>query len=110
MKTVDFSETFAASDLEVGRYRQLILFMKELRAKWPIKDFGKRVQIYKGGSILLIIPPTLKKWGTLVSACPCAPNFEKVGDILVSASVCVCVCVCVCVYVCAPVWGIEISS
>ena len=26
-----------------------------------------------------------------------APNFEKVGDILVSACPCVCVCVCVCV-------------
>ena len=25
-----------------------------------------------------------------------APNFEKVGDILVSACPCVCVCVCVC--------------
>ena len=31
-----------------------------------------------------------------------APNFEKVGDILVSACPCVCVCV--------RVWGIEISS
>ena len=32
-----------------------------------------------------------------------APNFEKVGDILVSACpyVCVCVCVCVCVYSCS---------
>ena len=28
MKTVDFSETIAACDLEVGRYRQLIEFMK----------------------------------------------------------------------------------
>ena len=28
MKTVDFSETFAASDLKVGRYRQLNEFMK----------------------------------------------------------------------------------
>ena len=28
MKTVDFSETIAASDLKVGRYRQLIDFMK----------------------------------------------------------------------------------
>ena len=32
-----------------------------------------------------------------------APNFEKVGDILVSACSCVCVCVCVCVYVCVCV-------
>ena len=28
MKTVDFSETFAACDLKVGRCRQLIKFMK----------------------------------------------------------------------------------
>ena len=27
-----------------------------------------------------------------------APNFEKVGDILISACPCVCMCVCVCVY------------
>ena len=28
MKTVDFSETIAASDLKVGRFRQLNEFMK----------------------------------------------------------------------------------
>ena len=28
MKTVDFSETIDACDLEVGRYRQLIAIMK----------------------------------------------------------------------------------
>ena len=28
MKTVDFSETIEAGDLKVGRYRQLIDFMK----------------------------------------------------------------------------------
>ena len=28
MKTVDFAETIEACDLEVGRYRQLINFMK----------------------------------------------------------------------------------
>ena len=28
MKTVDFSETIAACDLKVGRFRQLIEFMK----------------------------------------------------------------------------------
>ena len=28
MKTVDFSETIAASDPNIGRYRQLIDFMK----------------------------------------------------------------------------------
>ena len=30
-----------------------------------------------------------------------APNFEKVGDILVSACPYVCMCVCVCVYSCS---------
>ena len=30
MKTVDFSETIEASDLKVGRYRQLNDFMKVL--------------------------------------------------------------------------------
>ena len=34
-----------------------------------------------------------------------APNFEKVGDILVSASPCVCECLCVCVCVCVCVYG-----
>ena len=29
MKTVDFSETIAASDLKVGRCRQFIEFLKE---------------------------------------------------------------------------------
>ena len=31
MKTVDFSETIAASDLKVGRCRQLIELMKVLK-------------------------------------------------------------------------------
>ena len=31
MKTLDFSETIAASDLKVGRCRQLIKFMKVLK-------------------------------------------------------------------------------
>ena len=39
-----------------------------------------------------------------------APNFEKVGYILVSACPYVCVFVGVCVCVCVRVWGIEISS
>ena len=33
MKTVDFSETIAACHLKVGRYRQLIKFMKDLIIK-----------------------------------------------------------------------------
>ena len=33
MKTVDFSETIAASDLKVGRCIQLIEFMKVLKVK-----------------------------------------------------------------------------
>ena len=31
MKTVDFSETIEACDLKVGRCRQLIDFMKDMR-------------------------------------------------------------------------------
>ena len=34
MKTVDFSETIAASDLKVGRSRQLIEYMKIM---WVLK-------------------------------------------------------------------------
>ena len=34
MKTVDFSETIKACDLKVGRYRQLIDFMK-------VSDMGR---------------------------------------------------------------------
>ena len=33
MKTLDFSETIEACDLKVGRYRQLIDFMKVLKVK-----------------------------------------------------------------------------
>ena len=33
MKTVDFSETIEACDLKVGRYRQLLDFMKILKVK-----------------------------------------------------------------------------
>ena len=40
-----------------------------------------------------------------------APNFEKVGDILISACLCVCVRVqCVCVCVCVCVFMVKISS
>ena len=35
MKTVYFSETIEACDLKVGRYRQLIEFMKVCEYPWP---------------------------------------------------------------------------
>ena len=38
MKTVDFSETIAASDLKVGRSRHLIEFMKVVRLSITVKD------------------------------------------------------------------------
>ena len=43
MKTVDFSETFEACDLKVGRYRQLIDFMKvcEHCSSRSLLDFGQ---------------------------------------------------------------------
>ena len=49
---------------------------------------------------------TLQQYDIVFCVVFYAPNFEKVGDILVSASPCVCVCVCVCVCL----RGIEISS
>ena len=45
MKTVDFSETIAACDLKVGRYRQLIEFMKlcEYSRSRSFLDLGPRL-------------------------------------------------------------------
>ena len=42
MKTVDFSETIAASNLKVGRYRQLIVLMKicEYSRSWSFFGLG----------------------------------------------------------------------
>ena len=49
MKTVDFSETIAASDLKVGRCRQLIEFMKvcEYLKSRLLLDFGSRPFMYE---------------------------------------------------------------
>ena len=49
MKTVDFSETIEACDLKVGRYRQVIDFMKicEYLRSRPLLDLGPRSCIYK---------------------------------------------------------------
>ena len=63
--------------------------------------------------ILLLLFDSTMYYIVTVSTCHTVkyflcPNFEKVGDILVSACLCVCLCVCVCV--CVRVWGIEISS
>ena len=41
---------------------------------------------------------TLQQYDIVFCVVFYAPNFEKVGDILVSACPRVCVCVCVCVY------------
>ena len=44
MKSVDFSKTNAASDLKIGRCRQLIEFMKvyEYLRSMPFLDLGPR--------------------------------------------------------------------
>ena len=42
MKTVDFSETIEAFDLRVGRYRQLIDFMKVLSIEGQGHFLGER--------------------------------------------------------------------
>ena len=49
MKTVDFSETIEACDLKVGRYRQLIDFIKvcEYLRSRSLHDLGPRSCIYK---------------------------------------------------------------
>ena len=49
MKTVDFSETIAASDMKVGRCRQLSDFMKvcENRRSRSFLDLGPRPFMYE---------------------------------------------------------------
>ena len=49
MKTVDFSETIEACDLKVGRYRQLIDFIKvcEYQRSRSLLDLGPRSCTYK---------------------------------------------------------------
>ena len=55
MKTVDFSETIEACDLKVGRYRQLIDFMKvcEYLRSRSLLDLGPRSCIYKNSNRIL---------------------------------------------------------
>ena len=52
MKTVDFSETIAASDLKVGRSRHLIKFMKvcEYWRSRSFFDLGPRSCKYKNSN------------------------------------------------------------
>ena len=49
MKTMDFSETIAASDLKIARNRQLIEFMKvcEYSRSMSFLDFGPRSFTYE---------------------------------------------------------------
>ena len=52
MKTVDFSETIAGSDLKVGRSRHLIQCMKicEYRRSRSLLDLGPRSCTYKNSN------------------------------------------------------------
>ena len=52
MKTVDFSETIAASDLKVSRSRHLIEYMKacEYRRSRSFLDLGPRLCTYKNSN------------------------------------------------------------
>ena len=52
MKTVDFAETVESCDLKVGRYRQLIDFMKvcEYRRSRSFLDLGPRSFTYKNSN------------------------------------------------------------
>ena len=51
VKTVDFSETIAASDLKVGRCRQLIEFMKVV----SIEGQGHFFAIYFPGFVCFVL-------------------------------------------------------
>ena len=51
MKTVDFSETIAASDLKVGRCRQLIEFIKYV----SIEGQGHFFTIYFPGFVCFVL-------------------------------------------------------
>ena len=52
MKTVDFSETIEACDLKIGRYRQLIDFMKVCKycRSRSLFDLGPRSYTYKNSN------------------------------------------------------------
>ena len=56
MKTVDFSETIAASDLKVGRSRHLNEFMKvsEHRRSRSFLDLGIRSCTYKNSNRIFL--------------------------------------------------------
>ena len=51
MKTVAFSETITVSDLKVGRCRQLIEFMKDVR----IEGIGHFLTIYFQGFVCFVL-------------------------------------------------------
>ena len=55
MKTVDFSETIAASDLKIGRSRHLIEYMKicEYGRSSSFLDLGPRSCTYKNSNLIL---------------------------------------------------------
>ena len=52
MKTVDFSETIAASDLKLGKNRHLIEYMKvcEYLRSRSLLDLGPRLCTYKNSN------------------------------------------------------------
>ena len=56
MKTVDFSETIAASDLKVSRSRHLIEYMKvcECQRSRPFVDLGPRSCTYKNSNRIFL--------------------------------------------------------
>ena len=86
---------FFFSNLKNVRFIELLQLKFKLLAKTMFLIRGSPSQCYLkthiSQSIIVVLPYFY------------APNFEKVGDILVSACpyvyVCVCVCVCVCIHV-----------
>ena len=66
MKTVDFSETVEACELKVGRYRQLIDFMKV----WSIEGQGHYLTLAQGR-----VHTKIKTGFSQKLLCPSEPNF-----------------------------------
>ena len=98
MKTVDFSETIAASDLKIGRCRQLIEFMKVLKVTVKVISlpyifqvlyvlcFSRpryQVSVYRtiGPLVSYYTPRKLCLWeGILFSRCPSERSTDRPSE------------------------------
>ena len=74
MKTVDFSETFAASDLKVGRCRQLIELMKVFPGLYVFCFTMPRYQVSVYRTIGPLVLASYKEWF-------CGDNYSNILDV-----------------------------